>query len=74
MVVASYSNVFGRLVAVTRRLQQLVKGLPNIMLLVMRCNYCSWTATYESLTQIGYALRMFLHKRLRYLDLKVVLV
>ena len=50
---ASYSKVYRRLVAATRRLQEeLLKGLLNIPLIIMRYNYLS--RNLRSIDSTGY--------------------
>ena len=46
--VASYNNAYRRLVATTRRLQELLKNLKKSR--YSKCGGISWTATYEALT------------------------
>ena len=49
---ASYSNVYRRLVAATRRLRELLKGLLHVPLLIMRCNWLN--RNLRSIDSIGY--------------------
>ena len=48
---ASYNNVYRRLVAATRRLQELLKGLLNIPLLIIRCHWLN--RNLRSIDSIG---------------------
>ena len=52
ILIASFGNVYRRLVAATRRLQELLKGLLDIPLLAMQCTQLN--RNLRSIDSIGY--------------------